>query len=66
MERGNIMKIVERWIVKIIVIQFIMLIMTQILFFQLQVLPPQLLKITMYEGIDKADHEGMIKTTTQK
>jgi hypothetical protein len=54
---------IERMIMKLIIIQFIFLLLTQLFFHQLDVLP-QLHEITKYEGVNKNTFTEILQTFT--
>lgn len=59
------MNTVERVIMKIVVIQFVLLLLSQIIFHQLDAFP-QLKKITKYEGVTKNTSTKIVETINGK
>ena len=55
------MKIVERILIKIIIIQFIFLFITQIFIHQMDLFP-QLKQLTKYEGVNKNIYTDILQT----
>lgn len=55
------MKIVERILIKIIIIQFIFLFLSQIFFHQMDYFP-QLKQLTKYEGVNKNTYTDILQT----
>lgn len=57
------MQKIERILMKLIIVQFIFLLLSQLFFHQLDVLP-QLHKITKYEGVNKNTFTEILQTFT--
>lgn len=55
------MKIFERFIIKLAIIQFIFLLLSQIILHQLDAFP-QLKQITKYEGVNKNTYTDILET----
>jgi hypothetical protein len=55
------MKIVERLLLKIIIIQLIMLLLAQLFFHKMNVLP-ELQQITQYEGVSEDNYTEFLET----
>jgi hypothetical protein len=55
------MKIFERFIIKLVIIQFIFLLLSQIILHQLDAFP-QLKQITKYEGVNKNTYTDILET----
>lgn len=58
-------KTVERVIMKVAVIQFVLLLLTQLIFHQLDEIP-QLKQITKYEGVTKNTMTKIVETMRNK
>jgi hypothetical protein len=59
------MKTVERVLMKVAVIQFVLLLLAQLIFHQLDAIP-QLKQITKYEGVTKNSMTKIIETISKK
>lgn len=59
------MKTVERIIMKVAVIQFVLLLLTQLIFHQLDEIP-KLKQITKYEGVTKNTMTKIVETMRNK
>jgi hypothetical protein len=59
------MKTVERVLIKIVIIQFIFLLLSQAILHQLDVFP-QLKQITKYEGVNKNTYTEILETFNGK
>jgi hypothetical protein len=57
-------KTVERWLLKIIIIQFIFLLLTQLFFHELEVLP-ELNQLTQYEGVNENKFTEYLETISE-
>ena len=55
------MKTVERILIKLAIIHFILLIAVQFVFHQLNILP-ELHKIVFYEGVEKMEYSEIVET----
>ena len=62
---GGFMKTVERIIVKIVIIQFLFLLITQIFFHKLNTFP-ELKEITQYEGVTENNFSKALETFNGK
>lgn len=58
-------KTIERVIMKVAVIQFVLLLLTQLIFHQLDEIP-QLKQITKYEGVTKNTMTKIVETMSNK
>lgn len=58
------MKILERILIKLIIVQFVFLIVTQILFHNLNVFP-ELKEITQYEGVNNNKYSDVLETLSR-
>jgi hypothetical protein len=59
------MKTVERVLIKIVIIQFIFLLLSQVILHQLDVFP-QIKQITKYEGVNKNTYTEILETFNGK
>jgi hypothetical protein len=59
------MKIVERVLIKIIIIQFIFLLLSQVIFHQMDAFP-QIKQITLYEGVNKNTYTELLEVFNGK
>lgn len=59
------MKTIERVIMKVAVIQFVLLLLTQLIFHQLDEIP-HLKQITKYEGVTKNTMTKIVETMSNK
>jgi Family of unknown function (DUF5359) len=59
------MRLIERWLIKIIVIQFIFLLLTQLVFHQWNIFP-ELQQITQYEGVANNSFMELLETFSSK
>jgi hypothetical protein len=59
------MRLIERWLIKIIVIQFIFLLLTQLVFHQWNIFP-ELQQITQYEGVANNSFMELLETFSTK
>ncbi len=57
------MKLIERLIIKLVVIQFLLLIVTQLFVHSFQILPG-LNKVVFYEGVNKMEYSELIEAMT--
>ncbi|MCP3738711.1 DUF5359 family protein [Rossellomorea sp. BNER] len=55
------MRKIERWIIKLIIIQTLLLIFAQTFFHQLDYLP-QWQKVVFYEGVNEMSHSEIVET----
>jgi hypothetical protein len=58
------MKNIERILIKLIIIQFVFLIVAQILFHNLNVFP-ELKEITQYEGVNNNQYSDVLETLSR-
>jgi hypothetical protein len=58
------MKSLERILIKLIIVQFVFLIVTQILFHNLNVFP-ELKEITQYEGVNNNQYSDVLETLSR-
>jgi hypothetical protein len=58
------MKSIERILIKLIIIQFVFLIVAQILFHNLNVFP-ELKEITQYEGVNNNQYSDVLETLSR-
>lgn len=58
---GWILKIIERIIIKLVIIQFIFLVCAQVFFHQMNILP-ELKGITQYEGVNENNFTELLET----
>nr|WP_295972379.1 YpfB family protein [uncultured Bacillus sp.] len=59
------MKLIERWLVKIIIVQAVMLLVAQLLFHKWNILP-ELQQITQYEGVANTSFAELLETFSKK
>ncbi len=59
------MRLIERWLIKIIVIQFMFLLLTQLVFHQWNLFP-ELQQITQYEGVANNSFTELLETFSTK
>lgn len=59
------MRLIERWLIKIIVIQFVFLLLTQLVFHKWNILP-ELQQITQYEGVANNSFTELLETFSAK
>jgi hypothetical protein len=59
------MRLIDRWLIKIIVIQFVFLLLTQLVFHQWNVLP-ELQQISQYEGVANNSFTELLETFSKK
>ena len=59
------MRLIERWLIKIIMIQFIILLLTQLVLHKWNVLP-ELQQITQYEGVANNSFTEFLETFSEK
>ena len=59
------MKTVERILIKLAIIHFILLIAVQFVFHQLNILP-ELHKIVFYEGVEKMEYSEIVETISRR
>ncbi|PFA70017.1 hypothetical protein CN378_01540 [Bacillus sp. AFS015802] len=59
------MKTVERILIKLAIMHFILLIAVQFVFHQLNILP-ELHKIVFYEGVDKMEYSEIVETISRR
>ncbi len=59
------MRLIERWLIKIIVIQFMFLLLTQLVFHKWNILP-ELQQITQYEGVANNSFTELLETFSKK
>lgn len=59
------MRLIERWLIKIIVIQFMFLLLTQLVFHQWNFFP-ELQQITQYEGVANNSFTELLETFSTK
>ncbi len=58
---GDFMKRVERVLIKIVIVQLIFLVITQLFFHQMDVLP-QIKQLTKYEGVNENTFTEILQT----
>jgi hypothetical protein len=58
------MKSIERILIKLIIVQFVFLIVAQILFHNLNVFP-ELKEITQYEGVNNNQYSDVLETLSR-
>lgn len=59
--RSDDMKSIERILIKVVVIQFLFLFITQVFFHQLNIFP-QLKQLTQYEGVTENNFTELLET----
>ena len=59
------MRLIERWLLKIILIQFIILLLTQLIFHKWNAFP-ELQQITQYEGVTDDNFTEFLETFSNK
>ncbi|WP_299739573.1 YpfB family protein [uncultured Rossellomorea sp.] len=64
-KRVSTIKSVERIIIKLVIIHFILLIAVQFVFHQLNIFP-ELHKIVFYEGVEKMEYSEIVETLSGK
>jgi len=59
------MRLIERWLIKIIMIQVILLLVVQLIFHKWNLLP-ELQQITQYEGVANSSYTELLETFSKK